>query len=86
MVIQNAYRYDVTVTTTLPDSRYKGIVIPGRQEKVIDIKIDNLDPVEIRAKNPSGQEILVNDAYFLKISGTVAEETPKVIHIGVAGS
>jgi hypothetical protein len=85
VVIQNIYRYDVIVTTTLKDTRYQEIVIPGRQKHTIDIKVASLDPVEITARNPSGQPELVNDGYSQRIPGTISREAPQNILIGSAG-
>ena len=85
VVIQNTYRYDVTVTTTLKDTRFREIVIPGKQNYTIDIKVGSLDPVQFRAKNPSGQTELVNNAYSQEISGTIAQGVPQRIYIGSKG-
>lgn len=85
VVMQNSYRFDVTVTTTMKDTRYRKIVIPGRQKHTIDIKIDSLDLVHITAKNPSGQPVLLNNAFSQQMSGTVAREAPQKIYIGDGG-
>ncbi|XP_028402030.1 uncharacterized protein LOC114524971 [Dendronephthya gigantea] len=82
VVIYNAYRFDVTVTTSLKEEKYRTFVIPGQQNKTIDIERASSENVKFTAKNPSDQPVLLNNAFSQQIPGTRSYQAPQNIYIG----
>ena len=87
MEIYNTYSYDVTVFTNIEEANgiYREFIVSAKQSRKIDIKTATLDLVKFEAQNPSGQPVLINNAYFQEVSPTVARETTRTLLIGDKG-
>lgn len=81
------YSYDVTVSTNIEEANaiYRKFIVPAKQSRKIDIKTATLDLVKFEAENPSGQAVLINNAYFQEVSPTIEPQTPRKLHIGDGG-